>query len=113
MAEMKRFRNPGAKSLPSSAFSSFSGVLDLNRQRIINRHIDVDFYGIDVDGSGSVDELTSRLDYQGKATILRKQGFFVNTFARLFKGADSKHGRLVFPIRVAGTLNNPKVSVGG
>ena len=113
MAEMKRFRDPGTNSLPSSAFSSFSGVLDLNRQRIFNRHIDVDFYGIDVDGSGSVDELTSRLDYKGKATILRKQGFFVNTFARLFKGADSKHGRLVFPIRVAGTLNNPKFSVGG
>lgn len=112
MAAMKRFRDPGTNSLPPSAFSSFRGVLDLNRQRIINRHVEVDFYGIDVNGSGSVDELTSRLDYKGNATILRKQGFFVNTFARLFKGADSKHGRLVFPIRVAGTLNNPKCSVG-
>lgn len=111
MAEMLRFRDPGTNSLPLSAFSSFSGDLDLNRQRIFNRQINVDFYGIDVDGSGSVDELNSRLNYKGDATIQTKQGFFVSTFARMFKGADSKHGRLVFPIRVTGTLNNPKCSV--
>ncbi|HVC47310.1 MAG TPA: AsmA family protein [Terracidiphilus sp.] len=111
MAKMVRFRDPGTDSLPMSAFSSFSGDLDLNRQRIFSRQINVDFYGIDVDGSGSVDELNSRLDYKGNATIQTKQGFFVSTFARMFKGADSKHGRLVFPIRVTGTLNNPKCSV--
>lgn len=111
MAQMVRFRDPGTDSLPMSAFSSFSGDLDLNRQRIFSRQINVDFYGIDVDGSGSVDELNSRLDYKGNATIQTKQGFFVSTFARMFKGADSKHGRLVFPIRVTGTLNNPKCSV--
>ena len=111
MAQMVRFRDPGTNSLPLSAFSSFSGDLDLNRQRIFSRQIDVDFYGINVDGSGSVDELNSRLDYKGNATIQTKQGFFVSTFARMFKGADSKHGRLVFPIRVTGTLNNPKCSV--
>lgn len=111
MAKMVRFRNPGTTSLPSSAFSSFSGDLDLNRERIFSRQINVDFYGIDVVGSGSVDELNSRLDYKGDATIETRQGFFVSTFARIFKGADSKHGRLVFPIRVMGTLNNPKCSV--
>ena len=111
MAEMLRFRDPGTNSLPLSAFSSFSGDLDLNQQRIFNRQINVDFYGIDVEGSGSVDELNSRLNYKGNATIQTKQGFFVSAFARMFKGADSKHGRLVFPIRVTGTLNNPKCSV--
>ena len=85
--------------------------MDLNRQRIFSRVIDVDFYGINVDGSGSVDELNSQLDYKGNATVQTKQGFFVSTFARMFKGADSKHGRLVFPIQVTGTLNNPKCSV--
>ncbi len=111
MAEMARFRDPGTSSLPMSAFSSFSGDLDLNRQRIFNRQINVDFYGINLDGSGSVDELNSRLDYKGSATIQTKQGFFVSTFARMFKGAKSKNGRLVFPIRLTGTLNNPKCSV--
>lgn len=111
MAQMVRFRDPGTDSLPMSAFSSFSGDLDLNRQRIFSRQINVDFYGIDVDGSGSVDELNSLLDYKGNAKIQTKQGFFVSTFARMFKGADSQHGRLVFPIRVTGTLNNPKCSV--
>lgn len=111
MAQMVRFREPGATSLPMSAFSSFSGDLDLNRQRIVSRQISVDFYGIGVEGSGSVDELNSRLDYRGNATIETKQGFFVSTFARMFKGAGSRHGRLVFPIRITGTLNNPKCSV--
>jgi hypothetical protein len=83
----------------------------LNRQRIFSQQINVDFYGVDVVGSGSVDELNSRLDYKGNATVQTKQGFFVSTFARIFKGADSKHGRLIFPIRVTGTLNNPKCSV--
>lgn len=112
MAQMVRFRDPGTNSLPLSAFSSFSGDLDLNRQRIVSRKINVDFYGVNVDGSGSVDELNSLLDYKGNATIETKQGFFVNTFARMFKGADSKNGRLVFPIRIAGTVNDPKCSVG-
>jgi hypothetical protein len=111
MAQMVRFRDPGTSSLPMSAFSSFSGDLDLDRQRIVSRQINVDFYGIDVDGSGSVDELNSQLDYKGNATVETKQGFFVSTFARMFKGADSQHGRLVFPMRVTGTLNNPKCSV--
>ena len=111
MAQMARFRDPGTSSLPVSAFSSFSGDLDLNRQRIFSRQINVDFYGVQVDGSGSVDELNSRLDYKGNATIETKQGFFVSTFARLFKGADSQHGRLVFPMRVTGTLNNPNCTV--
>ena len=111
MAQMARFRDPGTSSLPMSAFSSFSGDLDLNRQRIFSRQINVDFYGVQVDGSGSVDELNSRLDYKGNATIETKQGFFVSTFARLFKGADSQHGRLVFPMRVTGTLNNPNCTV--
>ena len=113
LAQMVRFRDPGTNSLPLSAFSSFSGDLDLNQQRIFSRKLNVDFYGINVDGSGSVDERNSQLDYKGNATIETKQGFFVSTFARMFKGADSKNGRLVFPIRVAGTVKDPKCSVGG
>ena len=111
MAAMVRFRDPGTESLPVSAFSSFRGDLDLDRQRMVSRQMSVDFYGINVDGSGSVDEVNSQVDYAGNATIETKQGFFVSTFARMFKGADSKHGRLVFPIRVTGTLNDPKFSV--
>ncbi len=111
MAQMVRFRDPGTSSLPMAAFSSFSGDLDLNRERIFTRQIDVNFYGINVGGSGSVDELNSQLDYKGNATVQTKQGFFVSTFARMFKGADSQNGRLVFPIRVTGSLNNPKCAV--
>ncbi|MGC8550696.1 MAG: AsmA family protein [Acidobacteriaceae bacterium] len=111
MAKMARFRDPGTNALPMSAFSSFSGDLDLNRQRIFSRQIRVNFYGIDVAGTGSVDELNSRLDYTGTATVQTKQGFFVSTFARMFKGAKSRHGRLVFPLQITGTLNHPKFSV--
>lgn len=111
MTQMKRFRNPAAAKLPVSAFSTFSGDVDLTSEKLVNKQVGIDFYGIDVDGSGSLAEPSGRLNYKGTATILKKQGFFLRTFAEVFKGADSRHGRLVFPIRVSGTLANPVCKV--
>ncbi|MEO6965942.1 MAG: AsmA family protein [Acidobacteriaceae bacterium] len=111
MKEMERFRSPGASSLPPSAFSSFAGDMELKNHRIYSRRIAIDFYGIDVDGSGSMSVAGGPLDYRGAATILKKQGFFTDTFARWFKGAKEKTGRLTFPIRLTGTLADPKFSV--
>ena len=49
--------------------------------------IDIDGYGVDVDGSGSVSVSGSdELSYRGVATITTKQSFLTNTFAR-FEGA--------------------------
>ncbi len=111
MAEMKRFRSSGAAALPVSAFSSFAGDMELRNHHIYNRKLGLDFYGIDVDGSGNLDEVNGGMDYRGTATILKKQGFFTNVLARVFKGADLKKGKLAFPIRVAGTLTKPVFSV--
>ena len=55
--------------------------------------------GLSVTGSDA-------LDYQGVAEILAKQGFFINTLARL-SGATLKNGRLSFAFRVGGTIQNP------
>jgi len=111
MTEMKRFRKPSAASKPVSAFSTFGGDIELKNHRMINRKLGVDFYGVAISGDGSLDEKSGQLDYTGVVTIEKKQGFFTRTFARLFKDAKEKNGRLIFPIRLAGTLSHPKFSV--
>jgi len=69
--------------------------------------IDIDGYGVDVDGSGSVSVSGSdELDYRGLAEITTKEGFFTNTVARL-SGATLKDGKLQFPFRITGTINDP------
>ena len=96
-----------AKDKPSS-FSSISADLELANQRISSKAIDIDGYGVDVDGSGSVSVSGSdELNYQGVAAITTKQGFLTNTFAR-FEGAKLKDGKLSFPFRIEGTIENPK-----
>ena len=111
MAKMTRFRDPGAASRPPTSFSSFSADMNLANRRISSHQIDADFYGIDVQCSGSLG-LTSGgvLDYTGVANVLNSQGFFTNMMARM-SGAKSEKGKLSFPIRIEGTLQSPKFSV--
>lgn len=111
MVQMKRFRNPSAAALSVGAFASFGGDVNLTRQKIVSHRIAIDFYGIDVAVSGNVDEVTGVLDYKGEVTIQQKQGFFTSTFARMFKGAKTKDGKLVFPVRVTGTASNPRCAI--
>lgn len=111
MAAMKRFRVADAAGKPVSAFSLFSGDIEIGDRRIHNRKVGLDFYGIDVEGGGSLDLANNGLNYTGAATIEKKQGFFTNIFARVFKDAEEKNGRLRFPIRLTGTLGVPEFSV--
>lgn len=111
MIEMERFRPPGTGALPASAFSSFSGDMELHNNRLYSKRIAVDFYGTDVVGSGSTSVLDGAMDYRGVAIVLKKQGVITSLFARMFKEAQEKNGRLTFPLRVTGTLAHPKSSV--
>src|SRR5262249_1773195 len=98
-----------AKESPSS-FASISTDVELANLRITSKKIDIDGYGVDVDGSGGVSVSGSRvLSYQGVATITTEQGFFTKLFARL-AGANLKNGKLSFPFRVEGTIEDPKFS---
>jgi len=86
--------------------------LELDNQRISSRVIDIDGYGVAVDGSGSVSVSGSyELNYRGLAEITTKEGFFTNTVARL-SGATLKDGKLQFPFRIAGTIDSPVFSKG-
>jgi hypothetical protein len=86
--------------------------LELANQRISSRVIDIDGYGVDVDGSGSVSLSGSdELNYHGLAEITTKEGFFTNTIARL-SGASLKRGKLQFSFRLGGTINKPIFSKG-
>lgn len=96
-----------AKNDPSS-FNFVSTDLELDHERISSKVIDIDGYGVDVDGSGSVSLSGSdELDYQGVAQITSKQGFVTNMLARLAAGATLKDGKLSFPFHIGGTIDNP------
>src|SRR3984893_15617278 len=100
-----------AKNNPSS-FNFVSTDLELDHERISSKVIDIDGYGVDIDGSGSVSLSGSdELNYRGLAAITTKESFFTNTFARL-SGATLKDGKLQFPFRIGGTINNPVFSKG-
>ena len=100
-----------AKNDPSS-FNFVSTDLELDHERISSKVIDIDGYGVDVDGSGSVSLSGSdELNYQGVAQIVSKQGFMTNLIARL-AGGTLKDGKLSFPFHIGGTIDNPVFSKG-
>ncbi len=111
MKQVEQFRIKDAAGKPASAFSTFAGDMELKNRRMYSKRIAVDFYGVTVDGTGSMSLAGGPVNYRGTATIEKKQGFFTNTFARWFKGAKEKDGRLVFPIKLTGTLANPQFTV--
>jgi uncharacterized protein involved in outer membrane biogenesis len=100
-----------AKNDPSS-FNFVSTDLELDHERISSHVIDIDGYGVDVDGSGSVGISGSdELNYRGVAEIVSKQGFVTNLFARL-AGGTLKDGKLSFPFHIGGTIDNPVFAKG-
>ena len=112
LMKLAHFNDLGpAKENPSS-FNMISTDLELANQRISSKAIDIDGYGVDVDGSGSVSVSGSgELNYEGIAAITTKQGFLTNMFGRL-EGAKLTDGKLSFPFRIAGTIDDPKFSKG-
>jgi uncharacterized protein involved in outer membrane biogenesis len=112
LMKLAHFNDLGPARNDPSAFNLITTDLELDNQRISSRVIDIDGYGVDVDGSGSVSISGSdELNYRGLAEITTKEGFFTNTVARL-SGATLKDGKLQFPFRIAGTINNPVFSKG-
>jgi len=112
LMKLAHFNDLGpAKSDPSS-FNVITTDLELANERISSRVIDIDGYGVDVDGSGSVSVSGSdELNYHGLAEITTKEGFFTNTIARL-SGATLVDGKLQFPFRIGGTIDSPVFSKG-
>jgi hypothetical protein len=111
MKQVEQFRTKEATGKPPSAFSTFGGDMELKNQRMYSKRVAVDFYGIEVDGTGSMSLAGGPVEYRGTATIEKRQAFFTTTFARLFKHANDKDGRLEFPIALTGTLANPQFAV--
>jgi len=112
LMKLAHFNDLGPAKNDPSAFNLITTDLELDNQRISSRVIDIDGYGVDVDGSGSVSVSGSdELNYRGLAEITTKEGFFTNTVARL-SGATLKDGKLQFPFRIVGTINNPVFSKG-
>ena len=111
MIALERFRPASVGALPASAFTTFTADMELRNNHIYSKRIDVNFHGTDVVGSGNTSLLDGALDYRGAATVVKKQGLITNLFARMFKEAQQKNGRLTFPLRLTGTLTTPSLSV--
>jgi uncharacterized protein involved in outer membrane biogenesis len=112
LMKLAHFNDLGPAKNDPSSFKLITTDLELANQRISSRVIDIDGYGVDVDGSGSVSVSGSEeLNYHGLAEITTKEGFFTNTVARL-SGATLKDGKLQFPFQIGGTIENPVFSKG-
>src|SRR5579863_1916363 len=112
LMKLAHFNDLGPAKDDPSSFKQITTDLELDNQRISSRVIDLDGYGVDVDGSGSVSVSGSDdLNYRGLAEITTKEGFFTNTIARL-SGAALVDGRLQFPFRIGGTIDSPVFSKG-
>jgi uncharacterized protein involved in outer membrane biogenesis len=112
LMRLMHFNDLGPAKADPSSFNLISTDLQLANLRIVSTKIDIDGYGVDIDGSGSVSVSGSdELDYSGVAQITTKQGFFTNTFARM-SGATLVDGKLTFPFRIGGTIENPTFSKG-
>jgi uncharacterized protein involved in outer membrane biogenesis len=112
LMKLMHFNDLGPAKKDPSSFNFISTDLQLANLRIASTKIDVDGYGVDVDGSGSVSVSGSNsLDYRGTAQITTNQGFFTNIFGRL-SGGKLVDGKLTFPFRIRGTIQNPIFSKG-
>jgi uncharacterized protein involved in outer membrane biogenesis len=112
LMKLAHFNDLGPAKNDPSSFNLITTDLELADQRISSRVIDIDGYGVDVDGSGSVSVSGSdELNYRGLAEITTKESFFTNTIARL-SGATLKNGKLQFPFRIGGTIDSPVFSKG-
>jgi uncharacterized protein involved in outer membrane biogenesis len=112
LMKLAHFNDLGPAKNDPSSFNLITSDLELANQRISSKVIDIDGYGVDVDGSGSVSVSGSdELNYRGLAEITTKESFFTNTIARM-SGAKLKDGKLQFPFRIGGTIDSPLFSKG-
>ena len=112
LMKLMHFNDLGPAKDDPASFNLITTDVELANQRIVSKAIDIDGYGVDVDGSGSVSVSGSdELSYQGVAQITTKQGLLTNTFARM-SGATMKDGKLTFPFRIGGTIENPVFTKG-
>ena len=112
LMKLAHFNDLGPAKNDPSSFNLITTDLELVNQRISSRVIDIDGYGVDVDGSGSVSVSGSdELNYRGLAEITTKESFFTNAVARM-SGASLKDGKLQFPFRIGGTIDSPVFTKG-
>jgi uncharacterized protein involved in outer membrane biogenesis len=112
LMKLAHFNDLGPAKNDPSSFNLITTDLEFANQRISSRVIDIDGYGVDLDGSGSVSVSGSdELNYRGLAEITTKESFFTKAVARL-SGAALVDGKLQFPFHIGGTIGNPVFSKG-
>jgi AsmA-like protein len=108
---LARLTNLGPASGDPSSFSSLSSDFQLVDQRLSSNRIAITGNGVEAQGSGALSLIgAGTLDYQGVAKIAAGQNPLTNVLAGL-SGATFADGKLSFPFRVSGTLDNPRFSI--
>lgn len=113
LTALARLTNVGPASGDPSSFSSLAADLKLAQQRISSNKITVVGNGVEAEGSGVLSlPGEGSLDYQGVAKVAAGQNPITGILAGL-SGATYADGKLSFPFRVSGTLDNPHFSIQG
>ncbi|HEV2492602.1 MAG TPA: AsmA-like C-terminal region-containing protein [Terriglobia bacterium] len=110
---LARLSNLGPASGDPSSFSSMSSDFQLADQRLSSNHISITGNGVEAQGSGTLSLIgAGTLDYQGVAKTAAGQNPVTGIVAAL-SGATYADGKLSFPFRVSGTLDNPRFAIQG
>lgn len=110
---LARLGSLGPAAGDPSSFSQLAADFTLADQRISSRKITITGNGVDAQGSGVLSlPGAGSLDYQGLANIAAQQNALTNILVGL-SGATYANGKLSFPFRVSGTLDDPKFSLAG
>ncbi len=108
LMQLARLSNLGSASGDPSSFSSISADMNIANQRIMSNKVTLVGNGVGVEGSGSLGLAgAGSLDYEGVAKIDAEQNALTNLLVGL-SGATLAGGKLSFPFKIAGTLQNPR-----
>ena len=108
LVTLARMASLGPASGSPSAFSSISTDFNIANQRITTSKVSIVGNGVDIDGAGSLSLAgDSSLDFVGVAKLAAAQNEVANVLMGL-TGATFSEGKLRFPFRLGGTLDNPR-----
>jgi AsmA-like C-terminal region/AsmA family len=108
---LARFAGLGSESGDPAAFSLISTDLNVANQLLTSHNIQIVSNEVEVNGSGAMALAgPGQLNYTGVAKLAAQQTGLTNLLANV-SGATYANGKLAFPFRLQGTLENPKFTL--
>jgi uncharacterized protein involved in outer membrane biogenesis len=112
LLQLAQLAKMGPASGDPGSFSSIAMDFTIANNRINTTKATIVGNGVDVDASGSLALAgEGSLDYQGVAKVAASQNALSSLVANI-SGATFANGKMAFPFHLAGTLQNPKFTLG-